>query len=177
MSYETFDAPTPLVLTPLPSRLYFAVHPALRCAALRCAALCCAVLCCAVLCCAPCPVQDAVRGEFREVAKLLSDNQGRVHEEGGLVELKDSQLAGVFGYVPQKMFDFDPEWCAAAAAAAVRACVHSYPADDISRGGGPAALGSASCACDDVMLLLMLLPLPTAYAAAGARPPARPQGD
>lgn len=26
------------------------------------------------------------------------------------MELKDSKLAGVFGYVPQQMFDFDPEW-------------------------------------------------------------------
>jgi len=26
------------------------------------------------------------------------------------VELRDSKLAGVFGYVPQQMFDFDPEW-------------------------------------------------------------------
>lgn len=31
-------------------------------------------------------------------------------QDGGLVELKDSKLAGVFGYVPQQMFDFDPEW-------------------------------------------------------------------
>lgn len=59
------------------------------------------------------PPQDAVRGEFREVAKLLSDNGGRVYEDGALVPLKDSKLAGVFGYVPQQMFDFDPEWCAA----------------------------------------------------------------
>jgi hypothetical protein len=51
-----------------------------------------------------------VRGEFREVAKLLSDNGGQVWEESGLVDLKDSKLAGVFGYVPQNMFDFDPEW-------------------------------------------------------------------
>ena len=51
-----------------------------------------------------------MRGEFREVAKLLTDNGGRVFEDGGLVELKDSKLAGVFGYVPQQMFDFDPEW-------------------------------------------------------------------
>ncbi|KAL4446296.1 hypothetical protein ABPG77_003103 [Micractinium sp. CCAP 211/92] len=56
------------------------------------------------------PLEDAVRGEFREVAKLLSDNGGKVYEDGGLVELKDSKLAGVFGYVPQQMFDFDPEW-------------------------------------------------------------------
>ena len=55
-------------------------------------------------------LQDAVRGEFREVAKLLSDNGGQVWEESGLIDLKDSKLAGVFGYVPQKMFDFDPEW-------------------------------------------------------------------
>ncbi|PRW60891.1 Dual specificity kinase splA isoform A [Chlorella sorokiniana] len=56
------------------------------------------------------PLEDAVRGEFREVAKLLSDNGGRIYEDGGLVELRDSKLAGVFGYVPQQMFDFDPEW-------------------------------------------------------------------
>lgn len=55
-------------------------------------------------------LEDAVRGEFREVAKLLTDNGGKVFEDGGLVELKDSKLAGVFGYVPQQMFDFDPEW-------------------------------------------------------------------
>ena len=61
-----------------------------------------------------------MRGEFREVAKLLSDNGGKVFEDGGLVELRDSKLAGVFGYVPQQMFDFDPEWCARPAAAAAR---------------------------------------------------------
>lgn len=54
-----------------------------------------------------------MRGEFREVAKLLSDNGGKVFEEGSLVELKDSKLAGMFGHVPQQMFDFDPEWYAA----------------------------------------------------------------
>lgn len=32
-------------------------------------------------------LQDAVRGEFREVAKLLSDNGGRIHEDGGLVRM------------------------------------------------------------------------------------------
>jgi hypothetical protein len=57
-------------------------------------------------------LQDAVRGEFREVAKLLSDNGGKVFEEGSLVDLKDSKLAGMFGHVPQQMFDFDPEWYA-----------------------------------------------------------------
>ena len=31
-------------------------------------------------------------------------------QDGGLVDLKDSKLAGVFGYVQQQMFDFDPEW-------------------------------------------------------------------
>ncbi|KAL4856575.1 SUMO-activating enzyme subunit 2 [Chlorella vulgaris] len=56
------------------------------------------------------PLEDAVRGEFREVAKLLSDNGGKVFEEGSLVDLKDSKLAGMFGHVPQQMFDFDPEW-------------------------------------------------------------------
>lgn len=101
-----------------------------------------------LLCCAA--LQDAVRSEFREVAKLLSDNGGRIYEDGGLVrvwlagvagaakwrpscpgchsaaaclqpaplvpptlsqvELRYSKLAGVFGYVPQQMFDFDPEW-------------------------------------------------------------------
>jgi hypothetical protein len=61
-----------------------------------------------------------VRGEFREVAKLLTDNGGKVYEEGGLVELKDSRLAGMFGYVPQQMFDFDPEWCAGMPSPALR---------------------------------------------------------
>eukprot|EP00887_Chlorella_sp_A99_P006013 scaffold27.g6013.t1 len=55
-------------------------------------------------------LEDAVRGEFREVAKLLTDNGGKVFEEGGLVELESSKLAHAFGYVPQKMFDFDPDW-------------------------------------------------------------------
>lgn len=32
----------------------------------------------------PVLLQDAVRGEFREVAKLLSDNGGKVYEVGGL---------------------------------------------------------------------------------------------
>ena len=54
--------------------------------------------------------QDAVRGEYREVAKLLADNGAKVFEEGKLLDLGTSRLAGVFGYVPQKMWDFDPDW-------------------------------------------------------------------
>lgn len=54
----------------------------------------------------------------------------QVYEDGGLVELKDSKLAGVFGYVPQQMFDFDPEWCVGGGLWGVRV-----------RGGGESAGG------------------------------------
>ena len=56
------------------------------------------------------PLEDAVRGEYREVAKLLSDQGGKVLEEGKLVDLSSSSLAGAMGMAPQKLFDFDPEW-------------------------------------------------------------------
>lgn len=56
------------------------------------------------------PLEDAVRGEFREVARLLADNGGRVYEEGQLVELGASRLAGVFGYVPQLGWEIDTDW-------------------------------------------------------------------
>lgn len=57
------------------------------------------------------PLEDAVRGEYREVAKLLVDNGGKVFEDGKLVELPASKLAGGFGYVPvTNLFDFDPDW-------------------------------------------------------------------
>lgn len=52
-----------------------------------------------------------MRGEHREVAKLLSDNGGKVLEEGKLVDLGSSALAGAMGLAPQALaLDFDPEW-------------------------------------------------------------------
>jgi ankyrin repeat protein len=56
------------------------------------------------------PLEDAVRGDYREVSKLLADQGGRVLEDGSLVELAQSQLAGAMGLAPQKLFHFDPEW-------------------------------------------------------------------
>jgi hypothetical protein len=56
------------------------------------------------------PLEDAVRGDFREVAKLLVDHGGKVLEDGKLIELGSSALAGALGMAPQKLFDFDPEW-------------------------------------------------------------------
>ncbi|KAL4538986.1 hypothetical protein Ndes2526B_g02745 [Nannochloris sp. 'desiccata'] len=56
------------------------------------------------------PLEDAVRGDFREVAKLLVDHGGKVFEEGEMVELGSSALAGALGMAPQKLLDFDPEW-------------------------------------------------------------------
>ena len=57
------------------------------------------------------PLEDAVRGEHREVAKLLSDSGGKVLEEGKLVDLGSSALAGAMGLAPQALaLDFDPEW-------------------------------------------------------------------
>lgn len=56
------------------------------------------------------PLEDAVRGEYREVVKLLVDNGGKICEEGKLVELHTSMLAGAVGLPPQKMMEFDSEW-------------------------------------------------------------------
>jgi len=56
------------------------------------------------------PLEDAVRGDFREVVKLLVDYGGKVFEEDNLVELGSSALAGALGMAPQKLLDFDPEW-------------------------------------------------------------------
>ena len=56
------------------------------------------------------PLEDAVRGDYREVVKLLVDHGGKDMEKGALVELGTSELAGALGMAPQKLFDFDPEW-------------------------------------------------------------------
>lgn len=60
------------------------------------------------------PLEDAIRGDYREVAKLLLDNGGKVLEDGRLVDLAQSQLATALGMVPQRlnfnMEEFDPEW-------------------------------------------------------------------
>lgn len=56
------------------------------------------------------PLEDAVRSEYREVAKLLIDRGGKVLEGDKLVELDSSFLAGAVGAPPKNLFDFDPEW-------------------------------------------------------------------
>jgi len=57
------------------------------------------------------PLEDAVRGDYREVAKLLADHGGKLLEDGKMVELAQSQLAGAVGIVPQNLaLEFDPEW-------------------------------------------------------------------
>ena len=66
-----------------------------------------------------CFLQDAVRGEFREVAKLLSDNGGRIYEDGGLVRAECS-WAGANGR--RAAFRFVA--ATAACCAAVSGCIH-----------------------------------------------------
>lgn len=56
------------------------------------------------------PLEDAVRGEYREVVKLLVDNGGKIFEDGKLIDLTESELAGVIGIPPQKLLEFDSEW-------------------------------------------------------------------
>ena len=56
------------------------------------------------------PLEDAVRGDYREVVKLLIDNGGKLREGGKMVGLGDSDLASSLGVVPQKLVDIDPEW-------------------------------------------------------------------
>jgi len=42
--------------------------------------------------------------------KLLVDHGGKVLEEGKLVDLGSSALAGALGMAPQRLLEFDPEW-------------------------------------------------------------------
>jgi serine/threonine protein kinase len=56
------------------------------------------------------PLEDSIRGDFKEVAKLLVDNGGKVYEDGELVDLASSRMAGVFGYVPSTAFEFEEDW-------------------------------------------------------------------
>ena len=56
------------------------------------------------------PLEDAVKGEYKEVAKLLSDHKAKVFQDGNLVDFKDSKLATAFGYASPSVWDFDPEW-------------------------------------------------------------------
>lgn len=56
------------------------------------------------------PLEDAVRGDYREVVKLLMDNGARLREGGKMVGLGDSDLASSMGMLPQKLLDIDPEW-------------------------------------------------------------------
>lgn len=56
------------------------------------------------------PLEDAVRGDFREVIKLLVDHGGKLLEDGDLVDLAESKLAGAVGLAPQMLTEFDPEW-------------------------------------------------------------------
>ena len=52
----------------------------------------------------PAYVQDAVRGEFREVAKLLIDNGGKVYED----RMVGGWLASVWGWAVCKGCTFVP---------------------------------------------------------------------
>ncbi|KDD75764.1 protein kinase [Helicosporidium sp. ATCC 50920] len=56
------------------------------------------------------PLEDAVRGEYGVVAKLLLDRGGMVWHEDGLVPLSNSHLAGAFGFAPPRRWDLDPDW-------------------------------------------------------------------
>jgi len=56
------------------------------------------------------PLQDSVLGDFKEVAKLLLDNGGKVHQDGQLVGFDKSKLAAACGYASPGAFEFDPEW-------------------------------------------------------------------
>jgi hypothetical protein len=56
------------------------------------------------------PLEDAVRGDYREVVKLLMDSGAKLREGGKMVGLGDSDLASSMGMMPQKLVDIDPEW-------------------------------------------------------------------
>lgn len=62
------------------------------------------------------PLEDAVRGEFLEVARLLIDRGGMIFQRGKLVSVADSELSGylnlqALGLTPGfEGLDLDPEW-------------------------------------------------------------------
>ncbi|CAG9465309.1 unnamed protein product [Pedinophyceae sp. YPF-701] len=62
------------------------------------------------------PLEDAVRGEYVEVAKLLIEAGGCIFQRGKLLSLADSELAGLtnlqaLGLTPGfEGLDLDPEW-------------------------------------------------------------------
>jgi tRNA A-37 threonylcarbamoyl transferase component Bud32 len=56
------------------------------------------------------PLEDAVRGEFTELAKLLLDSGAKVWADGKLVALEDSPLSGAIVHIPDNMSDLDPDW-------------------------------------------------------------------
>lgn len=56
------------------------------------------------------PLEDALRGDYREVVKLLVDKGALLQEGGKMVDLANSSLASSLGVVPQKLWDIDPEW-------------------------------------------------------------------
>jgi len=62
------------------------------------------------------PLEDAVRGDYVEVAKLLLEQGGCVYQKGKMVPLADSELAGVanlqaLGLVAGfEGLDLEPEW-------------------------------------------------------------------
>lgn len=49
-------------------------------------------------------------GEYSVVAKLLAENGGKIWQDGEVVDLGQSRLAGAFGFAPQRSWDFDPDW-------------------------------------------------------------------
>ncbi|KAK9810142.1 hypothetical protein WJX72_005510 [[Myrmecia] bisecta] len=56
------------------------------------------------------PLEDAVRGEFTEVAKLLLDHGAKIHERGKYVDLSESALSGAIVHIPSSINDLEPDW-------------------------------------------------------------------
>lgn len=56
------------------------------------------------------PLEDAVRGDFNELCKLLIDNGGKVWHDGQLVRLEDSPLSGAIARIPDDITDLEPDW-------------------------------------------------------------------
>jgi len=62
------------------------------------------------------PLEDAVRGDFLEVAKLLIDSGGMIQQRGKLMSVAESELSGLvnlqaLGLTPGfEGLDLDPEW-------------------------------------------------------------------
>lgn len=57
-------------------------------------------------------MQEAVRGNFGEIANLLIDSGGKICENGNLVNLQESAMAGVVNLRPAAALEFgiEAEW-------------------------------------------------------------------